>query len=285
MNKRILVTGSAGFVGSRLVGKLADLGIKVIAADLKNGVDLTSPDSFLRIKNVDIVVHLAAITSVPASFENPWRFLYTNYTATLGALELCRLNSARMIHLSSYLYGPPIYLPINENHPIAPHNPYAQSKKVCEDLCFGYNRDFNVPVTIFRPFNLYGPGMIDNSLIPSIIRQLETNFVALQDPEPKRDYLFIDDLIEAIVKAIDKEPKDLEVYNLGSGTSISVREVADLLIRLSGSKAIVIESHHRRKGEVMDCIADISKVGDKLGWTPKWSINDGLKSLLDTWGK
>lgn len=284
MQTRILVTGSAGFVGSRLLEIMAKRGIKPLEADKKNGVDLTDPASYRQMRDVDVVVHLAAITSVPASFEDPRRFLYTNYNATLGALEICRASGARMIHMSSYLYGTPNYLPIDERHPLAPHNPYAQSKLVCEELCVGYQRDFGVPVTIFRPFNLYGPGLRDNSLIPTIIRQLSNGVVEILDPEPKRDYLYVDDLCSAVMKAIEHGSVGVEVYNLGSGVSVSVRDLAIMIISQGGIEVSVNVSNKRRKGEVMDCVADVSKAANELGWIPHWSLPAGINSTLDAWG-
>jgi UDP-glucose 4-epimerase len=251
---------------------------------MKNGIDLGNPDSFSDFKNIDVVIHLAAITSVPASFEDPWRFLSANYMATLGALEICRRNKAKMIHISSYLYGPPQYLPIDESHPITPHNPYAQSKLVSEELCYGYHRDFGIPVTILRPFNLYGPGLKDNSLIPTIIRQLPSGEVVVLDPEPKRDYLYVDDLCLAINSAIDADIDGIEVFNLGTGSSVSVETVARMLIRLSGQNIPLIKHNQRRKGEVMDCVADIGKASRILNWSPAWSFEEGLISVLDDWG-
>lgn len=283
MDKKVLVTGSSGFVGEKLVEKLSNNGVQAQKADVKDGIDLCEPMSFSRISNVDIVVHLAAITSVPESFKNPWLFLNKNYSATLGALEICRMNHASMIYISSYLYGHPKYLPIDEDHPLSPHNPYAQSKKVSEDLCRGYQRDFGVPVTILRPFNLYGPGLRDNSLIPSIISQLPKGQVELLDTEPKRDYLYVDDLCDVIIKALKFEPNEVEVFNIGSGASISVECLAKMIISISGLNVSVIDHHKRRKGEVMDCVANIEKACTILGWAPKWSLENGLKTCLQSW--
>lgn len=284
INKRILVTGSNGFIGSRLIDILSEMGISVYKADLKSGVDLCDPQSFSKLPNIDILVHLAAIKSVPESFKDPWKFLMTNYSATLGALEICRKNNARMIHISSYVYGSPQYIPIDEDHPLSPHNPYAQSKKASEDLCYGYQRDFGVPVTILRPFNIYGAGLRDDSLIPSIIRQLPTGQIEMLDSEPKRDYLYIDDLCQAIIRTLTYVPHGVETFNLGSGSSKSVLDVAKMIVSLSGFDVQIVDKHKRRKEEVMNCIADIDKATNLLGWVPTWSMERGLKTILEDWG-
>ena len=142
MKERILITGGRGFIGSRFSELLAGLGARIIMAAVENGVDLREPNSFRGFSGIDVVIHLAALKSVPESFKDPWLYLSNNYMATLGALEICRTTEARMIYISSYLYGPPQYLPIDEAHPLVPHNPYAQSKLVSEQLCMGDNRDY-----------------------------------------------------------------------------------------------------------------------------------------------
>jgi UDP-glucose 4-epimerase len=280
MPNKVLVTGSEGFVGARLASALEAKGTLVWGLDISKGNDLCEPIVIPDEWDFDIVVHLAAIKSVPAAFADPHRFLRINYLATLNTLELCRRRQVPIIYMSSYLYGTPQYLPIDEVHPLAPHNPYAQSKLLSEELCVSYNRDFGVEAVILRPFNLYGPGLYDDSLIPNVIRQIPSGRVRLGDPEPKRDYLYVDDLCRAILACLDIEKIGLRVYNLGSGQSISVGDITRKIIDISGCKATIEFEGKRRQGEVMDCVADIGKASRELGWQPSTALDEGLRSML-----
>lgn len=277
---KVLVTGSEGFVGSHLASKLKSCGIQMYGMDISKGHDLCEPIDIPDEWDFDTVVHLAAIKSVPAAFADPHRFLTVNYLATLNTLEICRQRNVPIIYMSSYLYGAPQYLPIDEKHPLTPHNPYAQSKLLSESLCEGYNRDFGVPVVILRPFNLYGPGLTDDSLIPNIIRQVPGGHVKLGDPDPKRDYLYVDDLCSAIVACLPIEDSKVRVYNLGSGHSITVGDIALKVIEMSGIKSDLEFEGTRRHGEVMDCVADIKKATVELGWLPSIALEEGLRSML-----
>jgi len=150
-------------------------------------------------------------------------------------LELCRINHAKMIFFSSYVYGHPQYQPIDENHPIQAFNPYSQTKVICESLCEGYNRDFKVPVIIFRPFNIYGTGQNPDFLIPTIIQQAKSGKIVIKDDRPKRDYIHVEDIVKAIVAAIEAGNTDnsIKTYNLGTGESYSVKEIADIVCTFS----------------------------------------------------
>ena len=195
MNKKVIaVTGSSGFIGSHLISGLQSAGYNLLEIDIENGFDILDWKKLNKIGKFDIMIHLAAKSFVPDSFKNPKRFFEFNYLSTLNALEISKNHNAKFIYFSSYLYGNPKYLPIDENHPFSPHNPYAQSKLICEKLCEGYYRDFNVPITIFRPFNIYGSGQSGNFVIPSIIDQLNNGMLTLKDPRPKRDYVHVKDI-------------------------------------------------------------------------------------------
>ena len=155
---KILVTGFSGFIGTYLVEKLKQYNHELILLDISNGVDICDWKQIKQYNNIDVIIHLANLSFVPASYSDPQNFYTTNYLSTLNMLELCRKNNARLIFFSSYVYGQPQYQPIDEVHPIQAFNPYAQTKVICESLCEGYFRDFGVPITIFRPFNIYGIG-------------------------------------------------------------------------------------------------------------------------------
>jgi UDP-glucose 4-epimerase len=228
----------------------------------------------------DVIVHLASKSFIPDSFKYPDIYYNNNFLSTLYLLEKARQENSRFVFASTYVYGSPQYLPIDESHPRQPLNPYTQSKVLCEDLCIAYNRDFKVPVTIFRPFNVYGPGQSDSFFIPTILRQLKEVTIQLQDPRPKRDFIFVDDVIDAFEKAINNENNSGVVYNLGSGISYSVSETVHLLKELSDSFAEINFSGIQRQGEVLETIAGIDRARKELGWSPQTLFIDGLRKTV-----
>ena len=286
--KRILVTGSSGFVGKNLVEELKRQDADVLTLTDHDGrrIDIRDQQRVEAIINkirnidIDIVYHLAAITSVPFSFENPGETYDVNVLGTLNILELCRsCNADKIVFASSYVYGQPQYLPIDEKHPLQPTNPYARSKILGEELCRAYNTDFGVKCIILRPFNIYGVGQSKNFLIPSIIAQLRYGKIELKDPEPKRDFIYISDVIDAYIKAGEFNG-DFDVFNIGYGKSYSVKEIVDKIIHLYGKDVKVKYSGERRKNEIMDTIADIKKAKGRLGWKPRVEIDNGLGNIL-----
>lgn len=278
---KVAITGSRGFIGTALVQKLRNYKIEIIEIDILLGYNLLDWESLLTIKKFDVLIHLAAKSYVPESFTNPSSFYTTNVIGTLNALELCKKYEARMIFTSSYVYGTPEYLPINENHPLVAFNPYAQSKLIGEDLCKAYHRDFDVPVIVFRPFNIYGKGQNDNFLIPSIIKQATSGKVMLKDPRPKRDFIYINDVVDAYLQAIYSDFSSVEFINLGSGVSTSIKEITQLIEEKFNKKVSIVFSGEKRKNEVLETRADISKANKLLHWKPKVSIEDGITNMLD----
>ena len=278
---KILVTGYSGFIGKYLTERLSQSSHELILMDLANGFDICDWEQIKNITGIDAIVHLANLSFVPASYEQPKKFYESNYLSTLNMLELCRINHAKMIFFSSYVYGHPQYQPIDEKHPIQAFNPYAQTKVICESLCEGYNRDFHVPVTIFRPFNIYGKGQNPDFLIPTIIQQAKKGSIVIKDDRPKRDYIHVKDVVEAVISAIDlKATPTLQTYNLGTGISYSVKEIVEQVRDLFKSKIDYQSSNEIRQNEVMDTIADISKIKSELKWEPKISITEGLKMMI-----
>ena len=279
---KILITGHSGFIGSYLQKKLEKTEHELILLDIANGTNICDWQQVKQYEGMDVIVHLANLSFVPASYEQPKRFYETNYLSTLNMLELCRLNNAKMVFFSSYIYGHPQYQPIDENHPTQAFNPYAQTKVICESLCEGYNRDFKVPITIFRPFNIYGTGQNPDFLIPSIIQQAKTGKIVIKDDRPKRDYIHVEDIVDAIITAIETEnaDKSIQKYNLGSGLSYSVKEIVDMVRGLFDTEIEYICTHEIRPNDVMDTIADISKIQNKLHWKPSISILEGLTKMV-----
>lgn len=278
--KRVLVTGSSGFVGKYLCEKLRNEKAVVITFDRTDG-DITNWNDVNKIPDADIVFHLAAITFVPFSFENPRVTYEVNITGTLNMLEFCRMRDVnRMIFTSSYIYGKPRYLPVDEKHPPAPANPYTESKFLGEQLCEAYHRDFGINCVILRPFNIFGKGQNPSFLIPSIVKQISNeNKIVLDDSAPKRDLLHVDDLIDAYLMAAEY-PKH-EVFNIGSGKSYSVKDIVNMILNLYPKKVDVLYRNKRRKNEIMDVVADIKKARKKLNWSPKIKIEDGLKRIIE----
>ncbi|WP_420266948.1 NAD-dependent epimerase/dehydratase family protein [Candidatus Magnetominusculus dajiuhuensis] len=280
----VLVTGSGGFVGRALVKKLRENGADVEEFDITDGRDATDFKSFNALKRVDTVVHLAARTFVPDAFENPARVYRENIGGTLNVLEYCRLNSIKkIVYASSYVYGRPERLPIDERHATGIQNPYGRSKLIGEALCRGYYEDYGIVPVIFRPFNIYGPGQGRDFLIPSLIRQClsTSDTIVVKDLLPRRDYVYIDDVTEAYLYAVfNYKCTSPEIFNIGSGTSYSVRELIDRLQSICRTDKKIISEGQARKNEIPDCTADTDKISRAFGWTVKCGIDEGLRETV-----
>lgn len=278
---RIAVTGASGFIGSHLVPRLIESGHEVVEISRSKGYDLNDWELVKDIPQCDVVIHLAAKTFVPDSFNHPREFYQTNTILTLNALELARKWKAKVIYMSSYFYGPPQYIPVDENHPLNPHNPYAQTKYISEELCKAYSRDFDVPVIAFRLFNIYGPGQRGSFLIPEILEKIKYGGkIILKDPRPKRDYIHVFDVVNAIKLAINLNYNGFDVINLGTGLSISVEELVSIIQRNSFQKFDVEYANDYRRGEVLESVADNNKLKRIIGVIDFIGIDTGIKSLL-----
>ena len=285
MNRiKIILTGATGFIGKNLLNYFENLNYEIIKLDSSNG-DISINKTWENLPAVDIVIHLAGLTFVPKSWDNPTEFMQINFMGTLAALNFCKKHNSKFIFLSSYLYGNSGNLPITENSELIPTNPYALSKKLSEDLCKFYSDNFKVKVVILRPFNVYGPGQNTDFLIPSIISQaINLKFIKVRDLKPKRDYIYVEDLIIAIEKSTTID-LDFIIMNIGTGLSYSVLDIINF-IRNQVDKNIKIESLEiERKAEILDSKADISKAKLVLNWTPKWSLEKGLEKLVIDYNK
>ena len=281
--RRILVTGDTGFVGAALRQEFSrHSGVEVLGASRSNGFDLLRRGSLDAIGDVASVVHLAGFVGVPESWQNPVEAYHSNFVTTLNVLEYVRKRSARMVLLSSYIYGPPKSLPVDEDHPPNPESPYARSKRAAEVLAESYAKDFAVPVTILRPFNLYGRGQ-RAGLIPQLVSQARQHgAVNIQDRRPRRDYLNVSDLAAAIVKIVSGERKTsgCETFNLGTGVSHSVDEVINILSRLLKRAIDVTCADTQRPNEIPDCRADTRRIQAAYAWSPAVTLEEGLRDLL-----
>jgi nucleoside-diphosphate-sugar epimerase len=281
MDMRIAVTGSGGFIGSHLVPKLKASGYEVVEISRNQGCDLNNWDSVKDIPKCDILIHLAAKTFVPDSFNNPREFYQTNTNLTINALELAKNWKGKVIYMSSYFYGPPQYIPVDEKHPLNPHNPYAQTKYMSEELCKAYSRDFDVSIIAFRLFNIYGPGQTGSFLIPEILEKIKDGGkITLKDPRPKRDYIHVYDVISAIEEALSYNHSGFEVLNLGTGSSVSVEELVSTIQQYSPQKFEVEYTHEYRKGEVLDSVASVQAANKTLNWAPAVDLAEGIKTLF-----
>lgn len=276
--KTIAITGSSGFIGQHLVKRLQNERCKVIALDIKDGVDLLSEEMIGRIEKFDLLIHLAARSFVPDSYKQPLTFFKTNYLLTLHALEMCRANRAPVIFFSSYVYGRPQYLPIDESHPTDGFNPYAQSKLICEELCRAYNRHFDLPIIIVRPFNIYGPGQDDHFLITKIVKMAQLGKVMLEDPSPRRDFIFIDDVVLFVEKLLYSKLDHYNIFNIGSGESHSIQNIIDILHEKYDFE--VSFSNIVRPNEISETRCNPTKAKNLLQWVPTFSFEAGLKKII-----
>jgi len=274
-------------VGSHLCTELLRQGAEVLALDIKgdNAIDIRDwqqvKDLGGRLGKVDLVFHLAALMFVPYSFQNPRDTYEVNTLGTLNILELCRVaNIDKLVFASSYVYGNPQYLPVDEKHPLSPTSPYARSKVIGENLCKAYHDDFGLQCIILRPFNIYGEGQSDSFLIPSILEQLVRGKIELMDPEPKRDFLYIGDAIKAYVKAGKHTEYEFEIFNIGSGVSYSVDDIVKEIVKAWGCEVEVRYEHLRRRGEIMDAVANVRKAKAGLGWEPKTGFKEGIRRYI-----
>lgn len=278
MKSEILVTGATGFVGRYLVKALAARGHPVRSHSSRDGDIASCP---LPMDGVAHVFHLAAKTFVPGSWTNPLAFYRTNVMGTVNVLEHCRHNRISVTLVSSYVYGQPQRLPIAEDHPIGANNPYAHTKVMAEEAGRSYEMDFGMRVVIVRPFNIYGPGQTPPFLIPTIVEQAldpSTSEIRLKDLRPRRDYVYVDDAIEFFLSTLSQNVKG--VYNLGSGDSASVAEVAELIRRAAGTSKPVVSDQQPRPQEVMDVRADIARAASELGWHPRISLAEGISKVV-----
>jgi UDP-glucose 4-epimerase len=281
-----LVTGSEGFIGKQLVSSLNEKGANVEEIDIKNGIDLTNwgqlYDFIKTMPHIDVLFHLAAIVFIPYSFKNPRITYTTNTTGTLNMLEIARtLDIKKFIFASTYVYGQPQYLPIDENHPIQAISPYNRSKILGEELCKGYHQDYGLNCIILRPFNIYGTGQNKDFLIPSIVAQMPSGKITLENPNPMRDYVYIDDVVSAYIKAATYDVKGVEIFNIGTGVSYSVKEIADKITSLAQKKETTVSyTYKARENEIMNIVADIQKAKEKMKWQPTIDIDNGLSKLL-----
>ena len=307
---KILLTGSEGFIGSHLVEKLVKNGheltclvlynsfnswgwldkiddkikknIKIITGDIRDEFLVKS----LIKKNTDVVINLAALIGIPYSYRSPKSYFETNSIGILNILNSSiNSNVKKIIHTStSEVYGTPKYIPIDESHLVSAQSPYAASKIAADQIALSYNKSFNLPVTILRPFNTFGPRQSLRAIIPTIVTQLIKNKVLkLGSLYPTRDLTFVDDTVDAFVSTLNKKKDIGEIINIGSGFEISVKDLVSQISKIMGVKIDIQKEKERirpKKSEVDRLYADIKKAKKILNWTPKYTKKNGFEKGL-----
>ena len=279
--QNILITGSKGFVGENICKSYLNNKYNLITDNHKDKSqkDITKIEYFDNYGDkIDVVIHLAAKTSINDSLTDPYETYYINIVGTLNVLEFAkRKNITNFIFLSTYVYGEPQYLPIDENHPINPHSPYNKSKIIAESLCEDYSKIFGINVVILRPFYLYGYNRKKNTLIRSILDQINTNeILKLSSDKTSRDFLYISDFIELLNKILNRFPSGCNIYNIGSGTSYTITEISRKIANLLNKKIRICYDGSIRKQDINEMVADITKISKEFDWNPKIDIDQGL---------
>ena len=312
--RKVLVTGAAGFIGSHLVGRLLDLGADVTAfvhysATGGRGMldrlplhdqqrvrvvlgDLCDPESADdAVEGQDTVFHLAAIIAIPFSYLRPVQVARTNVSAALNVLEACRRHTPRrLVHTSSSeVYGNAQRVPIDETHPLEAQSPYAASKIAADKLVQSYFHSFGLPAVTLRPFNTYGPRQSARAIIPTIVTQaLTRQQVYLGAMHPTRDLVFVDDTVEGFIRMAETPDIEGRTYHIGTGTEVSIGEVADRIIKLIGGDIRVTFDPTRirpESSEVARLICDASRARADIGWEPRVPLDDGLARTIEWIGQ
>jgi len=308
--RKVLVTGAAGFIGSHLAEALARDGAEVRAFvrynsrndygwleqlddTLRDEVeifrgDLTNPEAVANaVKDRETVFHLGALIPIPYSYEHPREFVEANAVGTLNVLEACRREPVRrVVHTStSEVYGTALRVPIDEEHPLNAQSPYAATKIAADQLALSYRRSFDTPVVVARPFNTYGPRQSARAVIPTLITQaLALESVELGSTHPTRDFLYVEDLARGFMRCAEADGVEGEVINLGTGTEISIAELAETVFRLVGRESALTYSEDRArpgKSEVERLLADASKAKRLLDWEAEVSLEEGLRRTIE----
>ncbi len=304
---KILVTGAGGFIGSHVVERLLHDGYEVRAfvhynsqdrwgwlEDIDGDFEVFKGDvrdfesTLKALKGVGIVFHLAALIGIPYSYETPVAYIKTNIEGTYNILEAAKQIGGveRIVHIStSEVYGTAKYVPIDENHPYNPQSPYAATKVAADMLALSYYRSFDLPVTVVRPFNTFGPRQSLRAVIPTIITQFISgrNEIKIGNLETKRDFLFVKDTAYGIIE-VGLHPETIgDVFNIGTGQSYSISEVIALVKEITGKNIKVVQDESRfrpEKSEVEILQCNFEKAKSLTGWRPQYSFRKGLEETI-----
>lgn len=279
---RILITGANGFIGQHLTQYLHQQGYEnIIGIHGRKELDLTQPEACEKLPDGDVCIHLAGAGN-PTDFDHDadkaWQ---SNVTGTLNLLQTLQDKGyKRCVLASTYVYGQPDYIPIDEIHPVRPPHPYPRSKYICEQLLEEFTRRGHLSGVALRIFNVYGPGQTAHMLIPTILNQLGSEQIQLRDAIPKRDFVHVQDIARAFEKAIHAEIEGFQRVNIASGESISVADLVKEIQYLAQDKTPVHYSYSPRLNEVNDVVGNIDLALKILNWQPQITLRQGLGALF-----
>ena len=308
-NRNILITGADGFIGSHLTELMLHKGYNVTALSMYNSFnnwgwleeieykneieiisgDIRDPDFCRKItKNKDIVFHLAALIGIPYSYSAPQSYVDTNIKGTMNICQSSLNNNVqKLIHTStSEVYGTAKYVPIDEKHPTQAQSPYSASKISADAMAMSFHNSFDLPLVIARPFNTYGPRQSSRAIIPTIITQIASgnNKIKLGDLSPTRDFNYVSDICNAFFLLCNCKEANGQIVNMGSGTEISIGDLATKIRTLMSSK-IEIESDPKRlrpkNSEVFRLVCDNQKIKKLVKYKPSISIDEGLEKTIN----
>jgi len=304
--RKILITGADGFIGSHLTEALVKAGYDVKAFVLYNsfnswgwldrcsdGVsgkfevfagDIRDPHGVKEaMKGCDVVLHLAALIAIPYSYHSPDTYVDTNVKGTLNILQAARELGVEVVHTStSEVYGTAQFVPIAEEHPLQGQSPYSATKIAADQLAYSFYASFELPVTIVRPFNTYGPRQSARAVIPTIITQIASGArqIKLGSLHPTRDFNYVQDTVSGFIAAMNSDKGYGEVINIGSNYEISIGNTVKLIADVMGEQ-IEIQTDEQRfrpeKSEVERLWASNSKAKEVLGWQPAYGGLDGFR--------
>ncbi|MEO0288617.1 MAG: GDP-mannose 4,6-dehydratase [candidate division WOR-3 bacterium] len=306
--KKIFITGSCGFIGSHLVEKLSqDFKVKALVyynsfneiGNLKflksfKNVEIEKGDirdySLLYdlTKDVDCIINLAALITIPYSFKAVDSYIETNIKGVKNILEISKIRKIKhtIIMSTSEVYGSAQYVPMDEKHPLNAQSPYAATKIAQDQLTISYHRAFDLPVTIVRPFNVYGPRQSLRSVIPQIIMQsIKSNKIKIGNFQTERDFTFIDDLTDAFKKIVYNEKTFGKTFNICSSRSFSIKQIIKIIEKISKKNLeIVVENKRVRKSscEVEKLLGDNSFAKKLIGYEPQTPFEEGIEKTY-TW--
>ena len=310
MNK-ILVTGADGFIGSHLTEELIKQGYEVRAfvfynsfnswgwidsfpEDIKNKIeifagDIRDPNGVrIAMESCDTVFHLAALIGIPFSYHSPDSYVDTNIKGTLNILQAAKLlNTKRVLVTStSEVYGTAQYVPIDEKHPFQGQSPYSATKIGADRIAESFFRSFELPVTIVRPFNTYGPRQSARAVIPTIISQLLNSIeeIILGDLTPIRDFVYVKDTVNGFIEIAKSQKTIGEEINIATQSEISIGDLAQTIINIINPQAKIICDKQRirpEKSEVKRLCGSNEKLKKLTNWQQMYSLKDGLKETID----
>ena len=312
---KILITGADGFIGSHLTEALVEAGYDVrafvyynsfnsygwldtVPKEIKNKIeffpgDIRDPNGVREaMKEVDIVFHLAALIAIPFSYHSPDSYIDSNVKGTLNIIQAARDNNVKrvLVTSTSEVYGTAQFVPITELHPKQPQSPYSASKIGADAIADSFYRSFELPITIVRPFNTFGPRQSARAVIPTIISQLLNGAteIKLGDISPTRDLLFVKDTVNGFIKIAQCDELIGHEVNIATQSEISVGDLAQHLISVINPNAKIITDSLRlrpEKSEVFRLFGSNEKLKAYTDWIQKFTLEEGLKETIDWFSK